>query len=165
MYRRTIKKSSYILVSACLVGINCRYDGRHCLQVNLLRELRAKPLLVICPELLGGLPTPRPPAQLVFLESGSSVENAGWEVIKGRASIVWSTGGDVTHSFIRGAENVMRLIKLLAIKRAYLKSRSPSCGLGIVSSWDPAKGFSFPIPGDGVLTTLVRKAGIKIISV
>jgi len=125
--------SSIILVSACLLGLNCRYNAQSKLHPALLKQLRNKSLLVVCPEMIGGLPVPRPPVQLVRLTQLSAP--AGQAVLKGQARLFWGNGRDVTRSFIGGAQKIMKLLKPLTLSCAYLKARSPSCGRGIVSSW------------------------------
>ncbi len=110
------------LVSACLVGLCTRYDGmckpdNHCLQ-----ELKGKCWIPVCPEQLGGLATPRAPANLVGGD--------GHEVLAGRAAVIDANGLDVSAEFIRGAEQVLAIARAQNITLALLKSRSPSCGLG-----------------------------------
>jgi len=120
------------LVSACLVGILCRYDGRR------IRRLKKDNInfIPVCPEQLGGLPTPRARS---ILSTGS-----GLDVLKGKAKVVSDDDRDVTENFLRGAYEVSRIVKLFNIKEAYLKSKSPSCGT------------------DGVTTALLRKMKIEI---
>lgn len=100
------------MVSACLLGVRCRYDGAS--KVHSAMEMLAKEhtLIPICPEQLGGLPTPRPPA-----------ERQG-------ARVVTKTGTDVTEQYQRGAEEALRLCRLFGCEAAVLKERSPSCGCG-----------------------------------
>lgn len=159
------KKTSYTLVSACLMGLNCRYDNTPVLHHNILGKLGDQSLLMVCPEILGGLPTPRPPVQFVSEQLKPLIDNAGQEVLKGRARLVWTTGQNVTQHFIRGAQRIIRLIKPLSIHRAYLKSRSPSCGSGSISFWDARTNSSVTLRGDGVLTTLLKTVNIRVIPV
>lgn len=98
-----------ILVSLCLLGVACRYDGKKLKRRKFLLEL-SEPLLPLCPEQLGGLPTPRKKMEL----QGKKVVN--------------EDGEDVTPYLIRGAKICAGLVKLFNIKEAYLKSKSPSCG-------------------------------------
>ncbi len=107
-----------VLVSACLAGVRCRYDGGACPDpavVDLVRRGRALP---VCPEQLGGLPTPRRPAEI---RGG-----AGADVLEGRARVVTASGADVTDAFLRGAEETLRLARLSGAEGAILKARSPS---------------------------------------
>lgn len=160
-----LQRKLLIMVSACLVGFNCRYNAQTKVHHNILRKLRNQPLLIICPEILGGLPTPRPPVRFVPKQSKPLTKNVGGEVIKGRTCLIWTTGQDVTQCFINGVQKIMRLIKPLTIRCAYLKSRSPSCGLGMVASWDAQINSSKLLPGDGVLTAFLKTVNIRVISV
>ncbi len=114
-----------ILISACLIGVNCRYDGRGKINHGLLTRLKGRNLLPVCPEQLGGLPTPRPPAMLVGGD--------GFMVLQGMARVLTvETELDVTSAFLKGAEQCAYLARILGVKKCILKSRSPSCGLGPV---------------------------------
>ena len=99
-----------ILVSACLLGSPCKYSGGDNLCLPLLELARNHTLIPLCPEQLGGLPTPRPPAE------------------RRNGRIVTQSGGDVTHAYEKGAGEIARLARLLDVKAAILKSRSPACG-------------------------------------
>ena len=101
-----------LLVSACLLGVGCRYDGGHNQLPQLKELLKTHTCIPICPEQMGGLPTPRPPAE----RQGSRV--------------VTRDGEDVTEAFLRGTAEVLRLADLYRCKTALLKERSPSCGCG-----------------------------------
>ena len=101
-----------LLVSACLLGVGCRYDGGHNQLPQLKELLKTHTCIPICPEQMGGLPTPRPPAE----RQGSRV--------------VTRDGEDVTEAFLRGTAEVLRLADLYRCKAALLKERSPSCGCG-----------------------------------
>ncbi len=113
--------SELILVSACLLGLRTRYDGKAKPDQALMDLWSQCHFLPLCPEQLGGLPTPRLPAELV---GGDGL--AVWE---GKARVINRAGQDVTQAFKQGAEEVLRIVRLLGIRRAILKSRSPSCGL------------------------------------
>ena len=130
-----------LLVSACLLGACCRYDGasrEHPLAKKLAERY---PLIPVCPEQLGGLPTPRPPA-----------ERRGERVVT-------QSGDDVTERYRRGAEETLRLGRMLDCEAAVLKERSPSCGAGTV--YDGT--FSGVLAsGDGVTAALLRDGGIPV---
>lgn len=130
-----------ILVSACLLGCRCRYDGASKLH-PMAEALACRHTLVpVCPEQLGGLPTPRPPA-----------ERRGDRVVT-------REGGDVTEQFRRGAEEALRLCRLTGCEAAVLKERSPSCGRDSV--YDGT--FSGALcSGDGVTAELLHAAGIPV---
>ncbi|MGC8785948.1 MAG: DUF523 domain-containing protein [Anaerolineae bacterium] len=129
------------LCSACLLGIKCRYDGESNPTAQVLELLSQEVLIPVCPEQLGGLSTPREPA-----------EPRG-------ERIVTVSGRDVTENFERGAHQVLHLAALFGIKEAILKQGSPSCGCGQVYDM---KGNA--IARDGVTTSLLKKHGIKVIS-
>ena len=108
-----------VLVSACILGIRSRYDGTCRESSEVIARLVNSNVVPVCPEQLGGLPTPRAPCRI---EGGS-----GKDVLAGRARVVDEGGADRTESFLRGAEEVARLAKTLGASRAVLMSGSPSC--------------------------------------
>ncbi len=111
-----------ILVSGCLLGICCRYDGLSKPDADVMALVHRRNILPVCPEQLGGLPTPRKAA---YIAGGD-----GFEVLSGTARVLTvENKKDVTDAFIRGARECERLARLFRIKKAILKSRSPSCGL------------------------------------
>lgn len=137
-----------ILISGCLVGLDCRYDGTSEKNGQVLESLKSVPLLPVCPEQLGGLSTPRARAEIVGGD--------GHDVLAQRARVLDETGKDVTLHLVKGATETLKLTQLLGIKEAYLKGKSPSCGLGTI--W--RKGQL--VKGDGVCTALLSKNGIRI---
>jgi len=129
------------IVSACLVGINCRWDGKNKLNKKLLKLFKQGKLIPVCPEQLGGLTTPRMPAE----QKGNKV--------------IGKDGKDITKDFIKGAKETLKIAKQLGIKEAILKSKSPSCGFGEI--YDGT--FSGKTKkGNGVTADMLHKAGIKI---
>ena len=131
-----------VLVSACLLGVSSRYDGNSRTNEELLEKLKGRWIVPVCPEQLGGLPTPRPASYL----GGAS----GEQILEGRARIVNAAGRDVTQEFIRGAYETLLIAEKLGVKEAYLKTKSPSCGMG---------------PFHGVTAALLIKNGIEVHSV
>ena len=132
---------SKILVSACLLGMCCRYDGKSCEYQKIL-ELKDKyELIPVCPEQLGGLPTPRTPSERI----GDKV--------------IMKDGNDVTLQYNKGAEEALRLAKLFDIKIAVLKSKSPSCGKGLIHDGTFGGGMT---EGNGVTADLLIRNGIKV---
>ena len=132
-----------IIVSACLAGVNCRYDGggKPCEAViQLVAQGKALPL---CPEQLGGLTTPRPPA-----------EQQGERVLT-------CEGVDVSAQFRRGAGEALRLARLSGASTAILKARSPSCGCGRV--YDGTFSGRL-VNGEGVFARLCLDAGIRVMT-
>ena len=135
-----------ILVSACLLGMACRYDGKSKPNETVLRLLENNSdeirLIPICPEQLGGLPTPRVPS-----------EKAGEKVIN-------RVGIDVTVQYQKGAKEALKLAKLYHCETAILKERSPSCGRGEIYDGSFTKTL---ISGDGTTAELLKQNGIRVI--
>lgn len=111
------------LVSACLLGRSCRYDGSHNRDRTLESELALRGLTAVpfCPEEHAGLGTPRDPA---WIESGGAAA-----VLDGSARVVTENGRDVTQAFLSGARGALELCRDRGLARAFLKERSPSCGV------------------------------------
>lgn len=130
-----------ILVSACLMGCECRYKGDSCRNEEILALAEDHTLIAVCPEQLGGLPTPRYPAEI----QGDKVIN--------------SAGIDVTAEYRKGAETACYLAKLNGVKVAIMKSKSPSCGHGLI--YDGTFGGG-KIPGSGVTAALLEANGIQV---
>lgn len=139
-----MKNCENVMVSACLLGVNCKYNGGNNNNEELLKLLKNKNVIPICPEIYGGLPTPRIP---------SEIKNG---------KVINKSNIDVTMQFEKGASETLKLAQKLNVKIAYLKQNSPSCGLG--SIYDGTFSGN-KIPGDGVTAKLLKENGIKIISV
>lgn len=130
-----------ILVSACLLGVRCRYDGKSKPHEGVLSLMKQHTLIPICPEVMGGLATPRVPA-----------ERAGERVLT-------QEGKDVTEQYRRGAEEALRLAELYGCKAALLKERSPSCGSGAIYDGSFTHALT---AGDGVTAELFKAHGIAV---
>lgn len=132
-----------VLVSSCLIGLNTRYDKKS--SKNIFKELNLKyNVIPFCPEQAAGLPTPRKPCEI----KDGSVYNVD--------------GVDLTKEFLDGANEALKLCKMYNIKKAYLKSKSPSCGKGKI--YDGS--FSgVLIDGDGIVTKLFEENEIEVISI
>ena len=130
-----------ILISACLLGAACRYDGGSNPVLSVEALMGRCQLVPVCPEQLGGLPTPRPPA-----------ERRGDRVMT-------RDGGDVTAQYRRGAEEALRLCRLLGCEAALLKERSPSCGSGMVYDGTFTGVLT---AGEGVTAELLRAQGSPV---
>ena len=143
--------SDIILVSACLAGRPARYDGRFLDTADFQAFLDGKKWIAVCPEMLGGLGWPRPPADL---EGGD-----GYDVLAGQARIVNADGVDQTREFVRGARVVLEMAQRLAVQAVYLKDRSPSCAVHPMVDERGRKR------GRGVLAALLDRNGIPIIEV
>ena len=109
-----------ILVSACLYGQRCRYDGMAKENRELMARLKGEIILPVCPEQLGGLPTPRPACRLIGGD--------GADVLAGRARLVDAAGADRTAAFLKGARLTLEAARKNRIRRCCLKAKSPSCG-------------------------------------
>ena len=145
------------LVSACLLGVACRFDGRSC-PVPELQNLAARGLVVpICPEVIGGLPTPRLPSEIEAAYAGLD----GGAVLDGQTRIVRSDGVDVTAQFVRGAQAALNLARQLGIERAILKADSPSCGVGRIHE---GRFEGKLVAGDGVTAALLKRNGIQVVT-
>ncbi len=135
--------STPILVSTCLLGVPCRYDGTAKADERILSLAKTRHLIPVCPEQLGGLPTPRPPA-----------ERSGTRVLT-------RDDRDVTAQFQRGAEETLRLARLFSCRIAILKANSPSCGSGQI--YDGCF-CGRTIPGDGMTAALLKQEGLTVLS-
>jgi uncharacterized protein YbbK (DUF523 family) len=145
-----------VLVSACLLGEAVRYDGgdKLCDHAILQRWQREGRVVPICPEVSGGLPVPRPPAEIVNRAGGMAV-------LDGAASVHDVNGRDVTAAFLKGAEQALARARTRGIRVAVLKEGSPSCG----SSYTYDGTFTRQRnPEPGVTTALLRAAGIHVFS-
>lgn len=133
-----------ILVSSCLLGFNTKYNGKNNFTQGLERLKDEHEIIIFCPEQAGGLTTPRLPSEIredgrVFLKDGT----------------------DVTDNFVKGAEETLRLVKMLDIKYAILKAKSPSCGCGKI--YDGTFSGNL-IDGDGFTVRELKKIGVKILN-
>ena len=147
------RKGLKMLVSACLVGVNCRFDGGNSHNEDAVKLTQNEELIPVCPEEAGGLPTPRPPVEIVGGD--------GNDVLDGKARVLTADGVDKTEEFIRGAHHALELAQSRGVKRVILKSKSPSCGCGNI--YDGTFSGSL-ISGDGVTAALLKRHGIEIIS-
>lgn len=143
-----------ILVSGCLCGINCKYNGGNNLDDRVLKLLREGKAIPVCPEQLGGQATPR--------EAHEIISGTGADVLDGKCIISGKDHTDnVTEQFIKGAQETLKLAKECNATMAILKARSPSCGFGMIYSgrFDGSK-----IEGNGVTAELLHRNGITILT-
>ena len=134
------------LVSACLAGENCRYDGSNVLDERIAGLVTAGRAAAVCPEVLGGLPVPREPCEIQSVKGGP-------------VKVISQSGRDCTKYFRKGAERVLRIARKSGIKTAILKSRSPSCGCG--SIYDGTFSGRL-VEGRGVTADLLIRNGISV---
>ena len=132
-----------ILISACLVGDNCKYNGGNNLNPNIESLLEKYELIPFCPEMEGGLPTPRNPSEIKC------------------ERVVMDNGKDVTRNYELGARKALMLCLYLKIKIAVLKERSPSCGTHQIHDGSFSNKL---IDGMGVTAKLLKDNGIKVYS-
>ncbi|MDP3297763.1 MAG: DUF523 domain-containing protein [Thermodesulfovibrionia bacterium] len=139
------------LVSACLAGLNTRYDGTNCCKRYFKSLVAQGKALPVCPEQLGGLPTPREPVELV--------RGDGKSVLNGRAKAIGKKSGkNYTQNLLRGTDEVLKIAAMLKIKKAFLKDGSPSCGSSYIKVGNKKN------KGKGVTAAALINAGIKVLS-
>jgi len=139
------------IVSACLCGINCKYNGGNNLNPYFLDLLSVGELIPVCPEQLGGLPTPRTACEIAG--------GTGIGVIDGQARALTRDGRDVTDSLLKGAQETLLIAIQASADEAILQSRSPSCGNGKI--YDGTFTGKL-INGDGVTSALLKQHGIRV---
>ncbi|MGE5371199.1 MAG: DUF523 domain-containing protein [Solirubrobacterales bacterium] len=139
------------MVSACLLGFNCKYNGENNLNADVLRWLGNRPVIAVCPEVFGGLPVPRRACEI-------RPDTGGVEALD---RVVTGDGADLTAEFERGADACVALARMNQVEAVILKQRSPSCGCGQIYDG----GFSGRlIPGNGITARRLIKAGFKVFS-
>lgn len=131
------------LCSACLLGVKCRYDGKSKPNAKVIALSKKETLIPVCPEILGGLPTPR---EITELKKNKAITKSG---------------KDVTENLNRGAKEVLGLAQSLNIKEAILKQRSPSCGCGQIYDGTFSSNV---VKGNGITTVLLKKNKVRVIS-
>ena len=140
------------LISSCLCGINCKYSGGDNLNEKCLDFFKEGKAILACPEQLGGLSTPRTPAEIKGTARG---------VINRKDKVVTKESIDVTEAFLKGAYETLNIAKLGKVKKAILKEGSPSCGVNYV--YDGSfKGIK--INGKGITTAILEENGIEVVS-
>lgn len=142
-----------LVVSACLVGVNCKYDGDNNDNKKVKEFLKDKNYIIICPEQLGGLTTPRKPSEI------SKVD--GKDVLHKNGKVISCENVDVTENFLKGAKESLKIAKMFNCDKALLKEGSPSCGCNLIydGTFNGKK-----IPGKGVTTALFIENNIEVLS-
>ena len=138
----------------CLCGVNCKYSGGNNYDETVLKIVNEGDAIPVCPEIMGGLDTPRIPHEIVGGD--------GFDVLEGRAKVISKDGDDNTVAFIAGAEKVLEIAIKLNVKEVIFKSKSPSCGNGKI--YDGSFSGTL-IDGVGVTTALMIKNGIRVSSI
>ena len=142
-----------ILVSACLLGLNTKYNGETNAHSLIRKYSSSGRFIPICPEQLGGLPTPREPMEII--------NGNGQEVLLGQCSVQGEHGDEVTSQFIQGANEVLKIVEMVTVTAAILKERSPTCGVNYIYDGSFAHRI---IPGQGVTSALLKQHNIPIYS-
>lgn len=148
-----MEKYGKTLISCCLIGMKTTYRRKSNRKKELVELFRCGEFIPVCPEQLGGLPTPRLPAEI---EGGQ-----GRLVIEGKARVIRSDGVDVTEEFLRGAREVLRIAGLIKPRCIIFKERSPSCGVHYVYDGTFSNRL---VRGEGVTTALLRRFGFNVVS-
>ena len=141
------------LISACLCGVNCKYNGLNNYNEICDKLFTSGKAILLCPEQLGGLPTPRIPSEIIGESSNILNNNNG--------SVIDKNGNYVTPQFVKGAKETLQIAKKLNIKKAILKDGSPSCGVNYIynGNFNGSK-----IKGMGITAQLLKESSIDIIS-
>lgn len=134
-----------ILISACLCGVNCKYNGKNNLNEECLELLKKGEAILVCPEQMGGLETPRNPSEI--------------KIIDGEVKVFMNDGTDVTENYKRGAEEVLKLAKELNVKKAIFRKKSPSCGCGEIYDGTFTNTLT---KGNGITTSLLLENSIEV---
>jgi len=142
------------LASACFFGINCKWNGKSRPNKKIIELSKKEVLIPVCPEQLGGQPTPRKPAGIYG--------GLGEDVLDGRAKVRAARNGeDLTEDYIKGAEETLKIARLFEIKEVILKQGSPSCGCGKTFQLDE-KLRNHKVEGNGVTAALLKRHGIDV---
>ncbi|MGI6779006.1 MAG: DUF523 domain-containing protein [Acetivibrionales bacterium] len=141
-----------VLVSACLAGLNCKYNGGNNLNTEICNMVARGEAIPVCPEQLGGCPTPRPAAEIYG--------GTGAGVLEGKCRVITKEGVDVTQQFIKGAYEVLNIARLAGIKKAVFQPNSPSCGCGKI--YDGSFSGRL-IDGNGTTAELLSRNGVKVV--
>ncbi|RCW40548.1 MULTISPECIES: DUF523 domain-containing protein [unclassified Halanaerobium] len=136
------------LVSACLAGINCRYDGGNNFNKNVADLVKSGKAVPVCPEVLGGLDTPRVPSEIAADQHGNK-------------KVITENGQDITAEFKLGAEKTIKIARIVEAKKTILKQRSPSCGCGKI--YDGTFSGNL-IKGNGFTAELLIENGIEVLT-
>ena len=145
---RVVFMSKTVLISSCLLGIKSRYNGRDAKNEKLLKSLKGFAIVPVCPEQLGGLPTPRPTAEIQ--------KHNGKDVLKGTIKVLNEIGQDVTRQFIKGAKETFKIMRLNKADTIYLKEKSPSCGVTLI------KRDGKTVRGMGVTAAYLKNKDVKV---
>ena len=142
-----------IIVSACLLGLNAKYDGTSNAHALIQKYSSSGKYIPVCPEQLGGLPTPRVPVEII--------DGMGQDVLAGQCAVQGEQGDVVTPQFIQGAKEIVKIVEMFGVSAAILKERSPSCGVNYI--YDGSFSHRM-MPGQGVTAAILKEHNIPIYS-
>lgn len=149
--KKAAAKGKKYILSSCLIGRNCFYDGSSRVEPRIKELLDAGRAVALCPEELGGLKTPRPPAE-IFAGSGE-------DVLRGKAYVFNKDGKDITINIIKGSKEFYNIAKECGIKKAILKAKSPCCGKGKIYDGTFSERLR---SGNGVTAAMLLDNGIEV---
>lgn len=142
-----------IVISACLCGVNCKYNGGNNFNDKVSKLLKEGKGILVCPEQMGGLTTPRTPCEIVG--------GHGEDVLNGKAKVISKDGVDCTREFLKGAYEALKIAKDVNATKAIFKAKSPSCGCGKIYDGNFSGN---KIDGNGVTAALFLKNGIEVVT-
>jgi uncharacterized protein YbbK (DUF523 family) len=142
-----------IVVSACLAGVACTHEAEAKTREWAVQLVASGRAVLVCPEVAGGLPIPRPAAEIV--------DGDGADVVAGRARVVSEEGSDVTENYLAGARVAVEAARGAGARLAVLKARSPSCGCGEIYGGGFIKNVR---EGDGVAAAMLKGEGVEVVS-
>jgi uncharacterized protein YbbK (DUF523 family) len=148
-----IPSDGRIVISACLAGVACTHEAEAKTREWAMRLVAEGRAILVCPEVSGGLPIPRPAAEIV--------DGDGADVVDRRARVISETGDDVTQNYMVGARTALDAARAGAANLAILKARSPSCGCGQIHDGKFKGGLR---AGDGVTAAMLKREGIEVVS-
>jgi len=148
-----IPSEGRVVISACLAGVACTHEAEAKTREWALQLEAEGRAILVCPEVAGGLPIPRPAAEIV--------DGDGTDVLEGRARVVSENGDDLTQNYLVGARNAFDAGRAAGARLAILKARSPSCGCGEIHDGTFEGGLK---QGDGVTAAMFKRDGIDVVS-
>ncbi|MFT4143767.1 MAG: DUF523 domain-containing protein [Mobilitalea sp.] len=160
------------LISSCLAGVQCRYDGKGYVDKTVMEIVNRGEAILVCPEVLAGLPTPRPRCERREYKANNQDENKndlsdaqtnkeGEGITENQIRIICEDGRDLSKEFQLGAQKVLAIAKEADVTLAILKSKSPSCGKGVIYDGSFTGTMT---EGNGVTAELLLQNGIKVIT-
>jgi uncharacterized protein YbbK (DUF523 family) len=148
-----IPSDGRVVISACLAGVACTHEAEAKTREWAMKLVAENRAVLVCPEVAGGLPIPRPAAEIV--------DGDGDDVLEGNARVVSENGDDVTQNYLVGARNALESARAAGARLAILKARSPSCGCGVIHDGSFEGGLR---EGDGVTAAMLKGKGIEVVS-